>query len=74
MCPGCNVEFFTFRAWNDYVRKSHCRKCGQVYCGACLEEVVRRSLSSPHPPAVLCSMSFRRSLSLSLFGASCMCV
>merc|ERR1712110_418460 len=24
-CPGCNSKFFTFRSWNDYVRKSHCR-------------------------------------------------
>jgi len=39
-CPGCDVTFFTFRSWNDYVRKSHCRKCGHVYCAACLEEVV----------------------------------
>merc|ERR1711871_397328 len=24
-CPGFAVEFYTFRKWNDYVRKSHCR-------------------------------------------------
>ena len=33
-CADCS-------SWNDYVRKSHCRKCGHVYCAACLEEVVR---------------------------------
>jgi len=37
-CRDCNVEFFTFRTWSDYVRKSHCRVCGQIFCSQCLEE------------------------------------
>eukprot|EP00656_Telonema_subtile_P018095 TRINITY_DN19750_c0_g1_i1.p1 TRINITY_DN19750_c0_g1~~TRINITY_DN19750_c0_g1_i1.p1 ORF type:complete len:264 (-),score=73.77 TRINITY_DN19750_c0_g1_i1:370-1161(-) len=36
-CADCKVKFFSFRSWNDIVRKHHCRICGKIYCNECLE-------------------------------------